>query len=356
MASRPGPLGFQSDTNKSSDGCHDCETPHLVIRNRALSHFWKDFITPHDSIRKIGFISKLTNSLVAPLGFQHRDVKDGTTILPLKPFGYGLAESEILLLLRGAPRGYVEEIVRAIDVDEAGIITSIKLDVVTSSIPIDTSLRDTLLFLAYQGGRKVVIPKHFFDLTEIKIISRLRSLESPERMASRLIIDGSKGPATAQDQTTLLESVPALSLFLVGADEFIQDDTQKQIVEIMGRASGWNVILGQAGVGKTIRVISAARTFLAQNVQNFHSNRSRPSRRSYSRNFVPYDISKDDKSSPQISAPSSLFYINLAGCRSKSELLACLATQLGVSEGGGVGCGEETEQRVLRVLGEIEVK
>ena len=356
MASRTGPQGFQNDINISSDCCPDCDTPHLVIRNKALSHFWKDFITPHDSIRKIGFISKLTNSLVAPIGIQHRDVKNDATILPLKPYGYGLAESEILLLLRGAPRGYVEEIVRAIDLDEAGLITSIKLDVVTSSIPTDTSLRDTLLFLAYQGGRKVIIPKHFFDFTEIKIISKLRSLESPERMASRLIIDGGKGPATVEDQNTLLESVPALSLFSVGADEFIQDDTQELIVEIMRRTSGWNVILGEAGVGKTIRVISAARSFLAENVQNFCQNKSRPSRTSYSRSFVPYDVSKDDKSSTQISAPSSLFYINLAGCRSKSELLASLATQLGVSEGGGVGCGEETEQRVLRVLGESEVK
>lgn len=352
MVSRPGPLGFHSNGIKGTDCGSDLRTPHLIIRNKALSHFWKEFINPHDSIRKIGFISKLTNSLVAPYGSRRKDGKNNSTSLPLQPYGYGLAESEILLLLRGTPRGYVDEIIKAIDVDEAGVITSIKLDVVTSSIPVDTSLRDTLLFLAHQGGRKIVIPRHFFNPTESKIITTLRSLESPERMASRLTIDGSKDPVTAQDHGKLFQSVQVLSLFSIGADEFIEDDTQKKIEEIMKRSFGWNVILGEAGVGKSIRVISAARRFLAEDIKTFSEKNLQQNKKSYSRSFVPYDILKEDKNVPEIPLPSSLFYINLAGCRSKSEVLATMATQLGLSEGGGVGCREETEQRVMRALGE----
>ena len=35
MASRTEPKGFQNDISISTDCCPDCDTPHLVIRNKA---------------------------------------------------------------------------------------------------------------------------------------------------------------------------------------------------------------------------------------------------------------------------------------------------------------------------------
>ena len=66
---------------------------HNLIRNDALRFFWKVFVSPRESIRKLNFISKLSTHLAAPNN--RRNAEDGS--YPFPPYGYGLCETEIVL-------------------------------------------------------------------------------------------------------------------------------------------------------------------------------------------------------------------------------------------------------------------
>ena len=380
------------------------QKPHLLIRNTAFRHFWGTFVSPSDSIRRISFFAKLSMTLTAAreeLKIPHsstsptspgNDNNDGSLdsgerngkksdksndSMPILPYGYGLSEAEIILLLRGAPKGFLDEIMTSLDLDETGIITNIKLDIATSSIPFDTSLRDTLLFLAHQGGRKVALPAHVFDSTEMQIKNVLKNLQptiAPPSYSKNALGELVQNYSDGKPSASLVDFVPILSIFLLGGNECPDDNTQKNILEMMGRTFGWNVLVGEPSVGKTIRVITAGRTFLANKIREQNEKREKnPNeknrRRAISRKFVPYDDPNEhnDKNNNNqknlnnpngndmerniAQAPSSVLYVDLSGCRTRFEVVASLGGQLGVGEGGGVGCAEECEQRVTRMLG-----
>ena len=392
-------------TSTSTTTTPDLRQPHLLIRNKALRHFWCELVNPHDSIRRLSFISKLSTTLIAPRAplvknTNNTDTQNnpnapsdipsetvGDDVLPKLPYGYGIPEVEVLLLLRGSPRGYLEEIMSGIDLDETGVVTCVKLDAATGTIPIDFSLRDTLLFLAYQGGRKIILPRHIFHSTELKIQSVLSLLNNPNNNNNNnpnnnnnnnnnndASVSVSMGKSTGENdginsgisvpvpvqvpkinRKFLYESVPALSLFSIGSEEIPTDNIQENILDIMNSSNGWNVLYGKAGVGKTDRVISASRIFLSQNIDYYNQirkNRNKENSNLNQSQFYPGNSFEYEKYENIMKIIPSLLYINLSGCRTKSEVLSSLALQLGVTEGGGVGCCEETEQRVMRMIGE----
>jgi hypothetical protein len=314
-----------------------------LIRNEAFNHFWQRMISPRDSIRRVGLITKLTSILTA-LPAPQSSVDEGNDVqLPAEPYGYGLTDQETMLLVRGAPRGFVEEIVAAIDIDDTGVITAAKIDIATRAVPIDASLRDTLLFLAHQGGSKVVLPAQEFRETEVMLSAALQSLK-PE------VVDKD---AKMSSHPPLSTMVRELGMYSIAATEMIVDDTQVAILEMMIRSNGWGIITGECSVGKTFRVLSAGRQFLAQNPQSASDGNSRDnvdSNSSY-RSVASYGSLYERNRRNFGKTPRNLFYLNLTGCKMRNEVLASISSQLGLLQGGGIGGIEETEQRLLRFLG-----
>ena len=328
------------DANKVVFGS---QRPQALIRNEAFNHFWQTMISPRDCIRRVGLISKLTTILAAPPAPQSSVGESNDVLLPAEPYGYGLTEQETMLLVRGAPRGFVEEIVAAIDIDDTGVITAAKIDIATRAVPIDASLRDTLLFLAHQRGSKVVLPVQEFRETELMLSSALQSLK-PE-VADK--------DAKVSSQPPLSTMVRELGLYSIAATEIIVDDTQVEILGMMMRSYGWGIIVGEVSVGKTFRVLSAGRQFLAQNPASGSDGNSRDNMDSNSqyRSMASYGSLHERNKRNFGKIPRNLFYLNLTGCLTRSEVLASISSQLGLLQGGGIGGIEETEQRLLRFLG-----
>lgn len=318
--------------------------PEALIRNNALRHFWRSFVSPSDSIRKISLVSKLTNALAAPIGPRSSN-ESYSDNLPTLPCGYGLTESEVILLLRAAPRGFLDEIFGAIDLDATGIITAAKVDIATRSIPIDASLRDTLLFLAHQGGSKVVLPAVEFESTKAFVLSAISSVQ-PITFSSESKKSGGQ---------PLVDMVLSLGLYSIAADEMIRDETQNQILEMMTSTRGWGIIVGESGVGKTFRALSAGRLFLGEGLHALSQENAVGREKQYIHRKIAAFTNRGERAreSNYRKSPSNLLYLDLSGCRVKCDILASIASQLGVSEGGGVGGQEETEQRVNRFLGEL---
>jgi hypothetical protein len=314
--------------------------PHTIIRNLAFRHFWSLFVSPQDSIRKISLVSKLTITLSANSDASSSD----PLLLPVPPFGYGLSESEVILLLRGAPRGFLEEVIASIDLDNTGMITATKADVATRGIPVDMSLRDTLLFLAHQCGSKVLLPPPEFDDTKLMMISTIQSVQ-PEAA-----VPNSK----KSSRPSLIRKLMDMNIYSIAAQEMIKDEIQVQILEMMTRASGWGVVVGEASVGKTFRVISAGRQFLADHFQLAVEESSGDETRTFLHRKEVRSFMDRSKGPNLRRAQHNLFYLDLAGCRVKCEVYASLAMQLGLSRGEGVGGLEEAEQRLTRFLGALE--
>lgn len=318
--------------------------PHTIIRNLAFRHFWSLFVSPHDSIRRINLVSKLTTTLSANSG-PNSDVNSSDPLsLPVPPLGYGISESEVILLLRGAPRGFLEEIVASIDLDNTGMITASKVDVATRGIPVDMSLRDTLLFLAHQCGSKVVLPPLEFEDTKLMIMSTVQSVQ-PEAA-----VPNSK----KSSRPSLIRKVMDMNIYSIAAQEMIKDEIQVQILNMITRASGWGVVVGEASVGKTFRVKSAGRQFLADHFQMAVEESSGDETRSFLHRKEVRSFMDRSKGPNLRRAQHNLFYLDLAGCRVKCEVYASLALQLGLSGGEGVGGLEEAEQRLARFLGALK--
>ena len=330
------------DANKVIFGS---QCPQALIRNEAFNHFWQTMISPRDCIRRVGLISKLTNILAAPRAPLSSVGESNDVLLPVEPYGYGLTDQETMLLVRGAPRGFVEEIVAAIDIDDTGVITAAKIDIATRAVPFDASLRDALLFLAHQRGSKVVLPAQELRETELMLSSALQSLK-PE-VADKDVKVSSQPPLSTM--------VRELGLYSIAATEMIVDDTQVEILGMMMRSNGWGIIVGEVSVGKTFRVLSAGRQFLAQNPESASDGNGRDNMDSNSnsqyRSMASYGSLHERNKRNFGKIPRNLFYLNLTGCLTRSEVLASISSQLGLLQGGGIGGIEETEQRLLRFLG-----
>ena len=330
----------EEDKNKDYDkDATSSKNPQPLIRNKAFNHFWQRMISPRDSIRRVGLISKLTNILST----QYSGEDSGDDLFPAEPHGYGLSDQETMLLVRGAPRGFVEEIVAAIDIDDTGVVTAAKIDIATRAVPIDASLRDALLFLANQGGSKVVLPALEFHETELMLSSALKSLK-PEVADSDVKISS---------QPPLSTMVRELGLYSIAATEMIADDTQVEILDMMIRSNGWGIIVGEVSVGKTFRVLSAGRQFLAQNPESASDGNSRDKAdpNSQYRSIASYGSLYERNKRNFGKTPRNLFYLNLSGCQMRNDVLVSVSSQLGLLQGGGIGGIEETEQRLLRFLG-----
>ena len=337
---------LRSHSDEEDDAPNDKSVsshPEALIRNNAFRHFWRTFVSPSDSIRKISLVSKLTNALAAPVGPRSSNESHSDN-LPILPHGYGLTESEVILLLRAAPRGFLDEIFGAIDLDATGVITAAKVDIATRSIPIDASLRDTLLFLAHQGGSKVVLPAVDFESTKASVLSAISSVQP-------ITVNSESKKSGGQP---LVDKVLSLGLYSIAADEMIRDETQNQILEMMSSTRGWGIIVGESGVGKTFRALSAGRLFLGEGLHALSQENAVGREKQYIHRKIAAFTNRGEraKESNYRKSPSNLLYLDLSGCRVKCDILAAIASQLGVSEGGGVGGLEETEQRVNRFLGE----
>lgn len=182
--------------------------PHLLIRNNSLSQFWRICISPNEISSKVCFISKLSKHLASP-GSNSARSNDVSEAQPSSPNGYELNDSKVSLLLRNSPFGMLQEILSSIDLDSTGIISIVKLDLATSCISFTTSLRDTILFLAQQYGRKIILPLYSFKSTETSITTTLGLFKSEE--------------------SDLIDNVASLNLFSKGSDECVYDAIQNQV-------------------------------------------------------------------------------------------------------------------------------
>jgi hypothetical protein len=182
--------------------------PHLLIRNNSLSQFWRTCISPNEISSKDCFISKLSKHLASP-GSNSARSNDVNEVQPSSPSGYELNDSKVSTLLRNRPLGMLQEILSSIDLDSTGIISIVKLDLATSCISFTTSLRDTIVFLAQQYGRKIVLPSYSFKSTETSITTTLSLFKSEE--------------------SDLIDNVASLNLFSKGSDECVYDAIQNQV-------------------------------------------------------------------------------------------------------------------------------
>ena len=361
--------------------------PHLLIRNLALRWFWSVYVSPRDGIRKLGFISKLSSHLAAPASrkTQPQDGGDGVSPYPRPPYGYGLSEPEIILLLRGSPRGLLDNILASIDLDGTGIVTAAKLNTATRAVPASMPLRDTLLYLAHQQGKKVVLPPTMRSSSEAGLLAAVTSVAPPpgddeDAATAAAAIEArsdrfgyKKKLLVLEAQTrTLAEAVHALDLFRFGSEELLgapADAVQAQLEALMARGCGWGLVFGDAGVGKTLRVLAACRALLRKQLA--------PGAHAAAMSGAPGGAAaapgggdgevlygtmggsgeeRKQRDDERPAAPGgSVLYVDLRGAQSKGEVLAAMAGQLGVSEGGGVGGAEEAEQRVARMLGGLAV-
>jgi hypothetical protein len=360
--------------------------PHLLIRNHALRWFWSVYVSPRDSIRKLGFISKLSSHLAAPASRKPQDGSGGGDGVPYPcpPHGYGLPEAEIILLLRGSPRGLLDDILASVDLDGTGIITAAKLDIATRGVPATMPMRETLLYLAHQQGKKVVLPPAARPSADAGLFTAVAAVVPPpdslddELPPSR----GDKADAGADkfgykrkllelDHKTraLTEVVHGLDLHRFGSEELLgtpADAAQAQVEALMARGCGWGLVFGDAGVGKTLRVLAACRALLRKQLAPGAAEAAAESTGFAGVAAGPGGGDADDmghgdeehkqRDGERPAAPGgSVLYADLRGAQSKGEVLAALAGQLGVSEGGGVGGAEEAEQRVVRMLGGLTV-
>ena len=329
---------------------------HNLIRNDALRFFWRTFVSPRESIRKLNFISKLSTHLAAPNN--RRNAVDGS--YPFPPYGYGLCETEIVLLLRGSPRGMLDDILSSIDLDNTGIVTAIKLDIATSSIPTQMSLRDTLLFLAHQRGKKVILPPLAFPSIATQLSKVVSTIVPPtdsdtsyseEDKDDRFHYRRKLNDLVSRSQA-MADNICQMDLFRFGSVEYhlTHDAVQNQLEALMMRGCGWGLVFGDAGVGKTGRILAACRSVLRQQLM-FNDEEENDREEEENEEEEEHKKVEHERSC----APGgSVLYVDLRGSQSKGEVLAALARQLGVTEGGGVRGAEEAEQRVVRMLGALD--
>ena len=335
---------------------------HNLIRNDALRFFWRTFVSPRESIRKLNFISKLSTHLAAPNN--RRNVENGS--YPSPPYGYGLCETEIVLLLRGSPRGMLDDILSSIDLDNTGIVTAIKLDLATSAIPPQMSMRDTLLFLAHQRGKKVVLPPLAFPSIATQLVKVVSAVVPPtdnndasyseEDKEDRFHYRRKLNDLVSRSQA-MADNICQLDLFRFGCVEYnlTHDTVQIQLEALMMRGCGWGLVFGDAGVGKTGRILAACRSVLRQQLV-FNDEEENDNEEEEEGGEDDDEVEEQKKvERERLGAPGgSVLYVDLRGAQSKGEVLAALAHQLGVTEGGGVRGAEEAEQRVVRMLGALD--
>ena len=152
---------------------------------------------------------------------------------------------------------------------------------------------------------------------------------------------------------TMTDSIHKLDLFRFGAEYLppLHDPTQMQIEALMMRGCGWGLVFGDAGVGKTFRVVHACRSVLRRQLTPGNELPQSLQHSEYDDEVDDDDEHKQSEQGRPRPPGGSLLYVDLRGSQSKGEVLSALARQLGVSEGGGVSGAEEAEQRVVRMLG-----
>lgn len=135
------------------------------------------------------------------------------------------------------------QIMIALDIDGMGMLTAIKVDRATRSIPTTCTLVETLFILSRQRGKVVLPPIYSKTMEETLIYSARQTMET--------IL--SAKDATGRES---IQFSPFQYHDLTG------NDPQDTKVLATFAKPGWHLIGGVAAVGKTVRVLSALKAHL----------------------------------------------------------------------------------------------
>lgn len=286
---------------------------HAGIRHDGFRMFWGLFFPKTETVSVSKFITQLSSYLGASLPPDWSDYLEycqteqcNTILIPSSRFGYGLDENEIIALFRGGFRGgLLDNILYILDVDHSGDITTLKIDKATRILPVAASLADSLYILGNMRGRYVLPSSSLLSSTESVIIR--------EAVVNRKEFSLRRNTNASSDNST--ETYVVFNSFSYCGNEIIgNSNIQKKIEYALGNV-GWNLILGEPGIGKTCRVLSACRSYITTLISKFSSS-----------NIALSLDSNVHSAGYAIDA----IYIDLRGAMTVTDILSCFMIQVGL--------------------------